>query len=99
MVLNTPKKFYLVGPLWDELTSEYYNENIEAFGLLFRQYTASDVDNVYHSSIVNERKANKDKASTQNKHSSGVYIPYEINSFSQSTNVDHFPKWLLNGIE
>ena len=74
LVLNTPKKFYLVGPLWDELTSEYYNENIEAFGLLFRQYTTSDVDNVYHSSIVNERKANKDKASTQNKHSSGVYI-------------------------
>ena len=42
-VANNPEKIYLGGPLWDEFTSEYYNEKNYAFVLLFQQYKASAV--------------------------------------------------------
>ena len=58
-----PKKIYLGGYLWDELTSEYYNDKNEAFGLFLQQYIASDVDKFNHPSIVNEGKANIDNES------------------------------------
>ena len=50
---NTPKKIYLGAPLWDEFTSEYYNEKNDAFGLFFQKYTSSAVNSIYNPSIVN----------------------------------------------
>ena len=61
-VANSLKKIYLGGPLWDEFTSEYYNDKYDNFGLLFQQYTASDVDNINHPYIDNEYKYNMDKS-------------------------------------
>ena len=52
-VTNSLKKIYVGGPLWDKFISEYYNDNNDTFGLLFKKYTASDVDIIYHPSIVN----------------------------------------------
>ena len=47
-VANTLKNIYLGGPLWYEFTPEYYNDNDDAFVLLFQQYIASDIDNIYN---------------------------------------------------
>ena len=60
-VSNTLKRIYLNGPLWYEFTSQYYNEKNETFGLLFQQYKASDIDNIYYLSVINEWKYNIDK--------------------------------------
>ena len=51
-IVNTLNNIYLDGPLWDELISEYYNENNYAFGQLFQKYSASVVDNIYHVSTI-----------------------------------------------
>ena len=53
-VLNTLNNIYLGGPIWDEFTSEYYNDKNDTFGMLFRKYTAISVDNVYLPFMVNE---------------------------------------------
>ena len=53
----------------------YYNDKNDNFGLLFQQYTASGVGNIYHKSIVNERKDRMDKAAYEEKKYLGVYIP------------------------
>ena len=58
-------KVYLGGPLWDEFTSEYYNEKNDVFGLLFQQYTSSAIYNIYHTSTVIEWKANTENQSLQ----------------------------------
>ena len=86
---NTPKKIYLGAPLWDEFTSEYYNEKNDAFGLLFQKYTSSAINNIYHLSTVIEWKANMDNAAYKDNHDLGVYIPYEKSKLDRSINVDH----------
>ena len=42
--------------------------------LFFQQYTASAVDNIYHTSTVIEWKANTEKAAYKDDHDLGVYI-------------------------
>ena len=74
-VSNTLKNIYRSGPLWDELTSEYFNDNNDVFRMLFQKYTASSVDNIYHPYIINEWKYNMDKAYYEDNHNLGVYIP------------------------
>ena len=61
-VSNTLKKIYLGGTIWDEFTSEYYNDNNDAFGRLFQKYTASDINNIYHPCTVIEWNSNMDKS-------------------------------------
>ena len=51
-VENTPKKIYIGGTLWDEFTSEYYNDNNDDVRLLFQQYTDSAIENIYHTSTA-----------------------------------------------
>ena len=51
-VENNLKKIYLGGYLLVEFTSTYYDDKNDTFGLLFQQYTASAVENIYHPSIV-----------------------------------------------
>ena len=75
-VENNPKNICLGGTIWDELKPEYYNDKNDYFGILFQKYTASAVDNIYHTSIVIEWKANMDKASYRYNHDLGVHIPY-----------------------
>ena len=60
-VANALKNSYVGGPLWDKFISEYYNVNNYAFVPLFKQYTASDVDNIYHPCTVIEWKDSMDK--------------------------------------
>ena len=47
-VANTLKDISLGGPLWDGFISEYYNENNDTFGVLFQQYIASTIENIYN---------------------------------------------------
>ena len=49
---NTLKNLYLGGPLWDEFTYEYYNDNNDDYRQLFQQYTSSAVYNIIHTSTV-----------------------------------------------
>ena len=49
---------YLGGPNCYEFTYDYYNDNNDAFGLLFQQNTDSSVENFYHPTFVNEWKSN-----------------------------------------
>ena len=51
-VANTPKKIDHGGPLWDEFTYEYYNDNNDDYRQLFQQYTSSAVYNIIHTSTV-----------------------------------------------
>ena len=51
-VENTLKMIHHGVLLWDYLISEYYNEKNDAVVLLFQQYIACDVDNIYHPSTV-----------------------------------------------
>ena len=74
-VSNNLKKIYIGGSHLDQFTSEYYNENNVAFGLLFQQYTYHAVNNMYYLSIVNEWKYNMYKSDYKDKHDLGVYIP------------------------
>ena len=67
-VANILNIIYLGGPLWYESTYEYYNEKNDTFGMLFKQYTASAVDNIYHPSIFNEFETNIDKEAYEEKH-------------------------------
>ena len=60
-VANALKNSYVGGPLWDKFTSEYYNVNNYAFVPLFKQYTASNVDNIDHPCTVIEWKDSMDK--------------------------------------
>ena len=57
-VANNLKNIYLGGPNCYEFTYDYYNDNNDAFGLLFQQNTDSSVENFYHPTIVNEWKSN-----------------------------------------
>ena len=52
------KNIYPSGTLLGEFTSEYYHDKNYTSGLLFQKYTASDVDKIYHLSIINEWKTN-----------------------------------------
>ena len=47
-VANTRKKIYLGRSIFDEFKSEYYNDKNDDFGLLFQQYTARAVGNIYY---------------------------------------------------
>ena len=47
-VSNTLEKIYLGGTSWYEPTFAYHNEKNDDFGMLFQQYTASNVDNIYY---------------------------------------------------
>ena len=51
-VENNLKKIYLGGPLWDEFTYEYYNDNNDDYRQLFQQYKSSAVYNIIHTSTV-----------------------------------------------
>ena len=73
---NTLKSIYLGGTLWDEFTSECCNENNDAFGMLFQQYTSIAVDNIYNPPYVIEWKSNMDKAYYKDKYNLDVYTPY-----------------------
>ena len=42
-VANTLNNIYLVVPLWDEFTYEYYNDKNDDFAFLFQQYKSSAV--------------------------------------------------------
>ena len=59
-VVNTLKKNYLSGTILDKFSSTYYDDNNDNFGLLFQQYTAIAVGNIYHPSILKVWKANMD---------------------------------------
>ena len=52
-VATNLKNIYPGGPLWGEFTSEYYNDNNDAFVILFQTYTYISIDKIYHPSIVN----------------------------------------------
>ena len=82
LVPNTLKNIYLCGPLWDEFTPEYYNENNDAIGMSFQQYADSAVENIYHPYTVIEFKYNMDKANYEENQDSGIYIPYEKRQLS-----------------
>ena len=79
-VENNLKNIYLGGTLWDESTSQYYNDNNDTFELLFKIYTAINVDNIYHPSIFNERTDNMYKAYYEDNQDLGAYI------FSEKSN-------------
>ena len=49
---NTLKNIYPGGTLLGEFAYMYYNDKNDAFRLLFRQYTSSAVENIYHPCIV-----------------------------------------------
>ena len=51
LVANTLKKIDLVGNFLYDFTYTYNDDKNDTFGMLFQQYTASYVDNIYHSSI------------------------------------------------
>ena len=76
-VANSLKKIYVGGPLWDKFTSEYHNDKNDTFGVLFKIYTSTDVDNIYKLSIYNEFKYNMDKSDYEEKQYLGVYITSE----------------------
>ena len=61
-VENNLKNIYLGGPIWDGFTSKYYNDKNGEFGMLFQQYIASAVNNIYHPYIVIECKDKMDKS-------------------------------------
>ena len=66
---------------------------------MFIPYTASDVDNIYHTSIVNAYKDNMENEAYERKKYLGVYIPSEEREFYQSINVDYWKMWILNDID
>ena len=67
--------------------------------MLFQQYTASDVDNIYHPYIVNEWKANIYKVDYKYNCGMGVYVPSVKSELAQIINADYWPKWLIKDIE
>ena len=95
-VATNLKNIFPVWPLWGEFTSEYYNDNNQAFGLLFQYYIAGFVEKNYHTSILNECKDNMDKSSHKDKYNLSAYLPSEKSEFTQILNVDHWPILILN---
>ena len=59
-VTNTTKNIYLSATILNELNSTYYDDKNDPFEILFQQYTASAVKNIYHPAIIEENKANTD---------------------------------------
>ena len=51
-VTNTTDNIYLSANLLNELTYKYYNDKNDFFEMLFQQYTASTVNNVFYPAII-----------------------------------------------
>ena len=51
-VENTPKKIYPSVTILNEFTSTYYDDKNDYFEMLFQNYAASDVNKIYHPSII-----------------------------------------------
>ena len=58
---NTLKKIHLSKNILNEFTSTYYDDKKDYFEMLFQNYIASAVNNIYHTDNTKEYKSNVDK--------------------------------------
>ena len=60
-VAKNPKKMYQNKNILNEFTSTYYDDKNHYFAMLFRQYTTSSINNIYHPSLIELCKSYTDK--------------------------------------
>ena len=95
-VVNTPKKIYLSTTIFNEFTSTYNYDNNHYFEMLFQQYITSSVNIIYFLSLIDEWKANMDKAYYEHKLHEGVYLTSLKRESDRSMNLYYWTKWILD---